>query len=49
MIRRIGVLLALVFGMAMLAATPAVASSPQASAATAERQILVMVKHPPNH
>ncbi|HJR83696.1 MAG TPA: serine protease, partial [Sphingomicrobium sp.] len=49
MIRRIGVLLALVFGMAMLAATPAFASSPQASAATAERQILVMVKHPPNH
>ena len=49
MIRRISVLLALVFCMAMLAATPAFASSPQVSGTTAGRQILVMVKHPPDH
>jgi subtilisin family serine protease len=49
MIRRIAVLLALVLCMAMLAATPAFASSPQTSAATADRKILVMVKHPPDH
>lgn len=49
MIRRIGVLGLLVLCMAMLAAVPAVASAPQTSASTADRQILVMVRHPPDH
>jgi subtilisin family serine protease len=50
MIRRMGILGALVLCMTMLAATPAFASSAeQTSAATADRQILVMVKHPPDH
>ena len=50
MIRRFTLLGALVFCMALLAATPAFASdAAQTSAATANPQILVMVKHPPDH
>jgi subtilisin family serine protease len=49
-IRRLSVLGALVLCMTMLAATPAFASSfAQASATPGDRQILVMVKHPPDH
>ena len=49
MIRRVSVLGLLALCMALLAATPAFASSPQTSATTADRQILVMVRHPPDH
>ena len=50
MIRRFTLLGALVFCMALLAATPALASNAaQTSATAANRQILVMVKHPPDH
>ena len=50
MIRRFTLLGALVFCMAMLAATPAFAlTAAQTSVAAADRQILVMVKHPPDH
>ena len=50
MIRRLSVLGVLVLCMAMLAATPAFAwNSAQTSVASADRQILVMVKHPPDH
>jgi subtilisin family serine protease len=49
MIPRAGILGLLLLCMAMLAATPAFASAPQTSTSAPERQILVMVKHPPDH
>jgi subtilisin family serine protease len=49
-IRRLSFLGLLVLCMAALTATPAFASSAaQTSAVAADRQILVMVKHPPDH
>ena len=49
MIRRIGILGAAVLCMTLFATTPMFASTPTTSAMSAQREILVMVKHPPDH
>ena len=49
MIRRISILGMVVLCMTLLATTPMFASTPPTSVTSAQRQILVMVKHPPDH
>ena len=49
MIRRISILGAVVLCMTLFATTPMLASTPPTSVTSAQRQILVMVKHPPDH